>query len=99
MNKIVAVAFSFATAAAAFSPAFAQTAPAPGPSLAAATAGPDARIAPASGAEERDVGIAGYSGGGACLPIYSAYPTQVGPVTGESEKDTVARTVVETECH
>ena len=52
MNKIIAVAFSFA-AAAAFSPAFAQTA--------ASTTGSEVRIAPASAAEERDVGIAGYS--------------------------------------
>ncbi len=90
MNKIIAVAFSFA-AAAAFSPAFAQTA--------ASTTGSEVRIAPASAAEERDVGIAGYTGGGACLLIYSEHPTQVGTVTGETEKDTVARTVVETECH
>ena len=101
MNKIAAVAFSFAAtfAPVSLSPASAQTAPAPGPSLAAATTGSEAGIAPVAGSPDADVGIAGYTGGGACLPIYSAHPTQVGPVTGETEKDTVARTVVETECH
>ncbi len=98
MNKIIAVAFAFAVAAG-FAPAFAQTAPAPGPSLAAATTGSEAGITPVAGSPDADVGIEGYTGGGACLPIYSAHPTQVGPVTGETEKDTVARTVVETECH
>ena len=98
MNKIVTVAFASAVAAG-FASAFAQTAPVPGPSLAAADTGSEAGIAPVAGSPDADVGIAGYTGGGACLPIYSAHPTQVGPVTGETEKDTVARTVVETECH
>ncbi len=100
MDKIAAAACAVAVAAAGLAPASAQTAAAPGPSQAASTTGSEARTAPATAAaEERDVGIAGYAGGGACLPIYSAHPTQVGPVTGETEKDTLARTVVETECH
>ncbi len=97
MNKIIAVAFASAVATG-FSTAFAQTAPAPGPSLAATATGSETGIAPVAGSPDADVGIAGYTGGGACLPIYSAHPTQVGPVTGETEKDTVARTVVGTDC-
>ena len=98
MNKIVAVAFAFAVAAG-FAPASAQTAASPAAAQTAAATGAEARIVPVEGSPDADVGIAGYTGGGACLPIYSAHPTQVGPVTGETEKDTVARTVVETQCH
>ena len=95
MNKIVAVAFLSATAG--FSPASAQTAPAPGPSLAAATTGSEARIAPVAGSPDADVGIEGFAAG-SCASVYSAEVSPVGPVFGDDEKDTVARTVVGTDC-
>ena len=101
MTKITAAAFSFAAAfaaAAGFSPASAQTAQAaePSPVVSAAT-GSEARIAPVAGSPDADVGIAGFSAG-SCDSVYSAEASQVGPVFGDPEKDTVARTVVGTDC-
>ncbi len=96
MIKIVAVAFSFA-AAAGLSPASAQTAPAPEPSLAASATGSEARIAPVAGSPDADVGLEGYTAG-SCVSVYSADVSSVGPVFGDDEKDTLARTVVGTDC-
>ena len=97
MTKIVAVAFSFAVAAAGFAPALAQTTSAPEPSLAASTTGSEARIAPVAGSPDADVGLEGYAAG-SCVSIYSADVSSVGPVFGDAEKDTLARTVVGTDC-
>ncbi len=96
MNKIVTVAFASAVAAG-FAPAFAQTAPVPGPSLAAADTGSEAGIAPVAGSPDADVGLEGYAAG-SCVSIYSADVSSVGPVFGDAEKDTLARTVVGTDC-
>ncbi len=97
MNKIViAVAFAFA-AAAGFSPAFAQTAPAPGPSLVAATTGSETRIVPVEGSQNGDMTLEGFEGI-ACAYVYSEEIVPVGPVFGDAEKDTLARTVVGTDC-
>ncbi len=101
MIKIAAAAFSFAAAFAAASapaPASAQTA-ATAPQAASA-AGSEAAIAPAAATDspDADVGIAGFAAG-SCDSVYSAEASQVGPVFGDPEKDTVARTVVGTDCH
>jgi len=101
MNKIAAAAFSFAAAfaaAAGFAPAAAQTAAAAAvPPQAASTTGSEARIAPVAGSPDADVGIEGFAAG-SCVSIYSAEVSPVGPVFGDDEKDTVARTVVGTDC-
>jgi hypothetical protein len=96
MNKIVTVAFASAVAAG-FAPAFAQTAPVPGPSLAAADTGSEAGIAPVAGSPDADVGLEGYTAG-SCVSVYSADVSSVGPVFGDDGKDTLARTVVGTDC-
>ncbi|MBD0272984.1 MAG: hypothetical protein ICV73_13795 [Acetobacteraceae bacterium] len=100
MNTIIkAAAFSFAAAFAGFVPASAQTAASAAPPQAASAAsGSDAAIAPAEGATERDVGIEGYAAGAGCGAVYSQEASPVGPVFGDPEKDTVARTVVGTDC-
>jgi len=101
MNTIIkAAAFSFAAAIAGFVPASAQTAASAAAPLQAASAasGSDAAIAPAEGSTERDVGIEGYAAGAGCGAVYSQEASPVGPVFGDAEKDTVARTVVGTDC-
>ena len=100
MNKIIAAAFSFAAAfaAAGLSPISAQTAASAAvPSQGAATTGSEARIGPVAGSPDADVGIEGFAAG-SCASIYSAEVSPVGPVFGDDEKDTVARTVVGTDC-
>ncbi len=97
MTKIAAVAFSFAFAAAGFAPTLAQTAASPAAAQAASAAGTEARIAPVAGSPDADVGIEGYAAG-SCVSIYSAEVSPVGPVLGDAEKDTLARTVVGTDC-
>ncbi len=67
------------------------------PSQAASSTGSEARIGPVAGSPDADVGIEGYTAG-SCVSIYSADVASVGPVLGDDEKDTVARTVVGTDC-
>ena len=95
MNKIVAFALPFAIAA--VSPAFAQTAAAPMPPQAVSSAGSEARIVPVEGSQDGDVGLEGYAAVD-CSPVYSGNVSSVGPVFGDDEKDTVAHTVVGTDC-
>ena len=95
MNKIVAVALPFAMAALS-SPAFAQAA-APQMQQAASFAGSEAKIAAVEGSQDGDVGIGGYAAT-ACSPVYSDDVSSVVPASGDDEKDTVARTVVGTDC-
>ncbi len=94
MNKIAAFALPFAIAA--LSPAFAQTAAAPLPPQAVSFAGSEAKIVPAA-TEDGDMTIEGFEGI-ACAPLYSQEVVPVGPVFGDDEKDTVAHTVVGTDC-
>jgi hypothetical protein len=94
MNKIVAFALPFAMAAQ--FPAFAQTAAAPTPRQAASSAGSEARIVPAA-TEDGDMTLEGFEGI-ACAPLYSQEVVPVGPRLGDDEKDTVAHTVVGTDC-
>ena len=94
MNKIVAFALPFAMAAQ--FPAFAQTAAAPTTRKAASSAGSEARIVPAA-TEDGDMTIEGFEGI-ACAPLYSQEVVPVGPIFGDDEKDSVAHTVVGTDC-
>ncbi len=99
MDKIAAAAFSFAAAfaAAGFAPAAAQTAASAAvPSQAASSTGSEARIGPVAGSPDA-VDVEGYTAA-SCVSIYSADVASVGPVLGDAEKDTVARTVVGTDC-
>ncbi len=99
MNRIIiAVAFAFAVAAAGFSPAFAQTVASPAPSQTASAAGSEARIVPVEGSQDGDLTLEGFEGI-ACAYLLSEEVVPVGPVFGDPEKDTVARTVVGTDCH
>ena len=100
MNKIAAAAaFSFAAfAAAGFAPAAAQTAASAAvPPQAASATGSEARIGPVAGSPDADVGLEGFAAG-SCVSVYSAEVSPVGPVLGDAEKDTLARTVVGTDC-
>jgi hypothetical protein len=94
MNRIVALALPFAIAA--LSPAFAQTAAAPMPPQAVSSAGSAAKVVPAA-TEDGDMTLEGFEGI-ACAPLYSQEVVPVGPVSGDAEKDTVAHTVVGTDC-
>ena len=94
MNKIVAFALPFAIAA--LSPAFAQRAAAPTPPQAVSSAGSEAKIVPAA-TEDGDMTLEGFEGI-ACASLYSQEVVPVGPVFGDAEKDTVAHTVVGTDC-
>ena len=94
MNKIVALALPFAMAA--LSPAFGQTAAAPTPRQAVSSAGSEARIVPAA-TEDGDMTLEGFEGI-ACAPLYSQEVVPVEPRLGDDEKDTVAHTVVGTDC-
>ncbi len=98
MNRIIiAVAFAFAVAAAGFSPASAQTAaPAAAPQAAPAT-GSEARNVPVEGSQDGDLTLEGFEGI-ACAYLLSEEAVAVGPVFGDAEKDTLARTVVGTDC-
>ncbi len=98
MNRIIiAVAFAFAVAAAGFSPASAQTAaPAAAPQAAPAT-GSEARNVPVEGSQDGDLTLEGFEGI-ACAYLLSEEVVAVGPVFGDAEKDTLARTVVGTDC-
>ncbi len=98
MNRIIiAVAFAFAVAAAGFSPASAQTAaPAAAPQAASAT-GSEARNVPVEGSQDGDLTLEGFEGI-ACAYLLSEEVVAVGPVFGDAEKDTLARTVVGTDC-
>ena len=98
MNRIIiAVAFAFAVAAAGFSPALAQTAaPAAAPQAAPAT-GSEARNVPVEGSQDGDETLEGFEGI-ACAYLLSQEVVPVGPVFGDAEKDTLARTVVGTDC-
>jgi len=49
-------------------------------------------------ADEQDVGMPGYTAKPPCAPVYSAEVVAVGPVTGDPEKDTQARTVASEVC-
>ena len=98
MNKIAVVAFTFAAGAfaASLSPALAQTA-APAPSQAVSTNESQAKIVPIKGSQDGDMTLEGFEGI-ACAHLYSEEVISVGPVLGDPEKDTVARTVVGTDC-
>jgi hypothetical protein len=93
MNKIAAVAFTFAAAAFA---AEAQTT-IPAPLQAVSTTGSQARIVPIDGSQDGDMTLEGFEGV-ACEYLYSEELVSVGPIFGDDEKDTVARTVVGTDC-
>ena len=54
-------------------------------------------MAATAGSPDADVGIAGFAAG-SCDSVYSAEVSQVGPVFGDPEKDTLARIVVGTDC-
>ncbi len=96
MNRIIiAVAFAFAVAG--FPPAFAQTAASPAAAQAASTAGAEARIVPVEGSEDGDETLEGFEGI-ACAYLLSEEVVPVGPLFGDAEKDTLARTVVGTDC-
>ena len=97
MNTITAVVFSFAIAAASFSPASAQTAASAAPSQAVSAAGSEARIAPVEDSLDGDLTLEGFEGI-ACAYLLSEEVVPVGPVLGDAEKDTLARTVVRTDC-
>ncbi len=98
MNRIIkAVAFAFAVAVAGFPPAVAQTATAPAPSQAASAAGSEGRIVPVEGSLDGDLTLEGFEGI-ACAYLLSEEVVPVGPVLGDGEKDTLARTVVGTDC-
>ena len=64
---------------------------------AASTAGSEARIVPAEGSPDGDLTLEGFEGI-ACAYLYSEEAVPVGPVLGDAEKDTLARTVVGTDC-
>ena len=99
MDNIAAVAFSFAIAgfaAAIAQPASAQSAAAAASSAQSATPASQPRIVPAA-TEDGDMTLEGFEGI-ACAPLYSQEIVPVGPVFGDAEKDTVARTVVGTDC-
>ncbi len=90
MNKIAAaVALSLAVAQTAASAAV--------PPQVASTTGSEARIAPVAGSQDGDLTLEGFEGiAGAYL--YSEEVVPVGPVLADAEKDTLARTVVGTDC-
>ena len=97
MNRIIiAVAFAFAVAATGFAPVLAQTA-APAPFQTASTAGSEARIVPVESSQDGDETLEGFEGI-ACAYLLSQEVVPVGPVFGDAEKDTLARTVVGTDC-
>ncbi len=96
MHKIAAVVFAFAFAAT-FAPALAQTAGSAAPSQTASTAGSEARIVPVEGSQDGDLTLEGFEGI-ACAYVLTEEVVPVGPVFGDPEKDTVARTVVGTDC-
>ncbi|MBD0274251.1 MAG: hypothetical protein ICV73_20255 [Acetobacteraceae bacterium] len=54
------------------------------------------RIVPAA-TEDGDMTLEGFEGI-ACAPLYSQEVVPVGPRLGDDEKDTVAHTVVGTDC-
>ena len=98
MNRIIkAVAFAFAVAAAGFAPVLAQTAAAPAAPQTVSTAGAEARIVPVEGSQDGDETLEGFEGI-ACAYLLSEEVVPVGPVLGDAEKDTLARTVVGTDC-
>ncbi len=96
MHKIAAVVFSFAFAAT-FAPALAQTAGSAAAPQAASAAGADGRTVPVEGSQDGDLTLEGFEGI-ACAYLLSEEVVPVGPVFGDPEKDTVARTVVGTDC-
>ena len=96
MNRIIK-AVAFAVAAAGFAPVLAQAAAPPAPSQTASTAGSEARIVPVEGSQDGDETLEGF-GGIACAYLLSQEVVPVGPVFGDAEKDTLARTVVGTDC-
>ena len=98
MKKVArAVTFSLAAAALGFSPIFAQTPASPAPPQAASAAGAGAKIVPVEGSLDGDLTLEGFEGI-ACAYLYSEEVVSVGPVFGDAEKDTLARTVVGTDC-
>ncbi len=98
MNRIIiAVAFAFAVAAAGFSPALAQTAASAAAPQAAPATGSEARNVPVEGSQDGDETLEGFEGI-ACAYLLSEEVVAVGPVFGDAEKDTLARTVVGTDC-
>jgi hypothetical protein len=55
-------------------------------------------IAVTSTAEEEDTGVPGFVARAPCEPVYSNEVISVGPVTGDSEKDTYARMAIGEVC-